>query len=194
MPRVLLSGEPHFHCRLIDLGAAADLRSGTNYTPESTILDPCYCPPEEFVPPTDAPALATHSTPLRLAMSPLLWSQHRPDCFDSYSAGVVLMQLALPFLRPTPSLRTFNGTLARLGHDLLLWRDRSALPARETALLDADGGAGWDLAAGLLRPREVELDGAGGVRFVSTGTAPRLTPGAALRHPYLKKVSGRERR
>ena len=138
--------------------------------------------------PTDAPALAAAAAPLRLAMSPLLWSQHRPDCFDSYSAGVVLMQLALPFLRPTASLRTFNGTLARMGHDLLLWRDRSALPARQTALLDADGGAGWDLAAGLLRPREVELDGAGGVRFVSTGTAPRLTPAAALRHPYLKKV------
>jgi len=33
--------------RLIDLGAAACLRTGTNYKPLETILDPCYCPPEE---------------------------------------------------------------------------------------------------------------------------------------------------
>jgi serine/threonine protein kinase len=33
--------------RLIDLGAAACLRTGTNYKPAETILDPCYCPPEE---------------------------------------------------------------------------------------------------------------------------------------------------
>lgn len=33
--------------KLIDLGAACDLRSGTNYRPTETILDPCYCPPEE---------------------------------------------------------------------------------------------------------------------------------------------------
>ena len=33
--------------KLIDLGAACDLRSGTNYLPTETISDPCYCPPEE---------------------------------------------------------------------------------------------------------------------------------------------------
>ena len=33
--------------RLIDLGACADLRSGTNYNPDESILDPNYCPPEQ---------------------------------------------------------------------------------------------------------------------------------------------------
>ena len=142
--------------RLIDLGAAADLRGGTNYKPAETILDPCYCPPEEvrpatacvcacvrpacclpgllltashpkllhparapalpsdfsptpllllllpplpplllqYVLPTDAPHLAEQGVAAARALSSaLLWQQHRPDCFDSYSAGIVLMQL-----------------------------------------------------------------------------------------------------
>ena len=36
--------------KLIDLGAAADLRTGTNYTPNESILDPNYCPPEQVLP------------------------------------------------------------------------------------------------------------------------------------------------
>jgi hypothetical protein len=31
----------------VDLGAAVDLRSGTNYQPEETLMDPAYCPPEQ---------------------------------------------------------------------------------------------------------------------------------------------------
>ena len=37
--------------------------------------------------PTDSPHLARHAMPLALAMSPLLWGRHKPDLFDSYSAG-----------------------------------------------------------------------------------------------------------
>lgn len=33
--------------KLIDLGAAADLRTGTNDVPDESILDPAYCPPEQ---------------------------------------------------------------------------------------------------------------------------------------------------
>ena len=33
--------------QFIDLGACADLRSGTNYVPEESILDLNYCPPEQ---------------------------------------------------------------------------------------------------------------------------------------------------
>lgn len=35
--------------KLIDLGACADLRSGTNYIPDESILDPTYCPPEQVL-------------------------------------------------------------------------------------------------------------------------------------------------
>jgi hypothetical protein len=206
--------------------------------------------------PTDAPHLSQHAAPLALAMSPLLWSTHRPDCFDTYSAGVVLMQLAVPPLRATAALRSFNSALARCGHDLEEWRAkcvppawrvgwlvvlpgaclgrlvaggwsaqrgcteaglrrhtwraggrdrppppgsrfqpmtparRASLPARQTAALDANGGQGWDLAAGLLRARAIDVDDATGrVRFKSGG-APRLTANAALRHPFLREVRG----
>lgn len=33
--------------KLIDLGACADLRTGTNYVPDESILDPVYAPPEQ---------------------------------------------------------------------------------------------------------------------------------------------------
>lgn len=178
--------------KLIDLGAAADLRTGTNYKPSETILDPLYCPPEEYVLPTDAFHLSKAAAPLAMAMSPLLWQQHRPDCFDTWSAGVVLLQLGLPFMRAPTTLRNWKNTFARCGYDLEEWRMRSGLSARQTALLDADDGLGWDLAAGLLRPREVESDGRGGVKFSNTSSAPRLTPSAARKHPFLKKAAGRQ--
>ena len=37
--------------------------------------------------PTTAPNLSSTLAPLKLAISPLLWSRHKPDCFDSYSTG-----------------------------------------------------------------------------------------------------------
>ncbi len=96
--------------------------------------------------PTDAPHLSRHAAPLALAMSPLLWAQHRPGCFDTYSAGVTLLQLALPTLRKRAALRAFREDLARRGGCLREWRAHAGLPARETQLLDARGGEGWDLA------------------------------------------------
>ena len=96
--------------------------------------------------PTNAPHLSRHAAPLALALSPLLWAQHRPGCFDSYSAGVTLLQLALPPLRTTRVLREFRRDLALRGGDLREWRARAGLAARDTLLLDARGGEGWDLA------------------------------------------------
>lgn len=176
--------------KLIDLGAAADLRTGTNYSPDKTILDPMYCPPEEYVLPSDAPDLSEKNKLFSsLAMSPLLWQQHRPDCFDTWSAGIILLQLGLPFLRTTTALRNWRNTFARCDYDIEEWRMRAGLSAKQTALLDANEGLGWDLVAGLLRPREVESDGNRGVRFINTGAAPRLTPSAALKHPFFKTAA-----
>ena len=42
---IFAEGEQRF--KLIDLGACADLRTGTNYVPDESILDPNYCPPEQ---------------------------------------------------------------------------------------------------------------------------------------------------
>jgi serine/threonine protein kinase len=46
-PLNIIASERDGRLKLIDLGAAADLRTGTNYSPEESILDPMYCPPEQ---------------------------------------------------------------------------------------------------------------------------------------------------
>ena len=49
--------------KLIDLGAAADLRTGMNYVPDESIIDPNYCAPEQFVLPTDTVDLSEQVPP-----------------------------------------------------------------------------------------------------------------------------------
>lgn len=46
-PLNIIASERDGRLKLIDLGAAADLRTGTNYSPEESILDPMFCPPEQ---------------------------------------------------------------------------------------------------------------------------------------------------
>lgn len=178
---------------LIDLGAAADLRYGTNFDPEESVLDPLYAPPEKFVLPSEqAPSLAdTNGLLASRVLSPLLWGRWRPDAFDAYSAGLVLLQAALPRLRSPAGLRAFNTALARAGGDLGAWRAGARLAPAEAAALDAGGGAGWDLAASLLAPRAgVEVTPAGGVSFGDGASATaRPTAAAALRHPFITRLA-----
>ena len=49
-PLNIIFAEEQRRFKLIDLGACADLRTGTNYTPDESILDPTYCPPEQVTP------------------------------------------------------------------------------------------------------------------------------------------------
>ena len=49
-PANIIFSESQRRFRLIDLGACADLRSGTNFIPDESILDPMYCPPEQVPP------------------------------------------------------------------------------------------------------------------------------------------------
>ena len=77
--------EPEF--KLIDLGACACFRTGTNFAPDETIMDPKYAPPEEFLIPTeDAPDLRKLLGPLAYAAGSAAWVKYLPDRFDSYSA------------------------------------------------------------------------------------------------------------
>ena len=69
----------------------------------------------------------------------------------------MLMQLAVPSLRAPRAFRAFNAALRGNGCNLLAWRASARLPASQTAVLDAQGGTGWDLAAALLRPRRVQV-------------------------------------
>lgn len=165
--------------RLIDLGAMADLRTGINYNPDESIMDPYYCPPEQYVLPTDAPDLAKAGRVMSLAMSAMLWRRHKPDRFDMYSIGLVLMQLAMPHLRTKSALQAFHASFKRCRYDLMRWRTISSLTEQQTAVLDANGGAGWELAAALLRPRKVQVLSDGHVYFTNEGK-PRPSAEQAL--------------
>ena len=151
--------EPEF--KLIDLGACACFRTGTNFAPDETIMDPKYAPPEEFLIPTeDAPDLRKLLGPLAYAAGSAAWVKYLPDRFDSYSAGIVLMQLALPSLRTNRGLASFNRGLKKCDYDLDLWRmeNKGQLGRSKTALLDAGDEAGWKLAAELLKGRPYWLE------------------------------------
>ncbi|KXZ43807.1 hypothetical protein GPECTOR_80g167 [Gonium pectorale] len=168
--------------KLIDLGACADLRSGTNYVPEESILDLNYCPPEQFVMPTDSPHLAKQGL-LKLAISPMLWAKHKPDRFDTWSAGIVMLQLAVPAMRSDRALRNFNAAYGpKYGYDLAAWRRGTHLPQRDGALLEGDDGAGWELLQSLLAPRHIQVDDGGGVSFVNDSPFPRISAYEALKH------------
>ena len=92
-PPQVIFAERERRFKLIDLGACADLRTGTNYTPDESILDPQYAPPEKYVLPTDSPAIS--SSLLQMATSPVLWARHKPDRFDMWSVGVVMLQVGV---------------------------------------------------------------------------------------------------
>lgn len=46
-PQNVIVSEVDQVCKFIDLGAAADLRIGTNYIPNEFLLDPRYAPPQQ---------------------------------------------------------------------------------------------------------------------------------------------------
>ncbi|KAJ1479994.1 hypothetical protein T484DRAFT_1812307 [Baffinella frigidus] len=86
---ILISEDPNGAlARMIDLGAAVDMRNGFNYDPKIGFLDPKYAPPEQYVLPQSVSGLT-------LFASPFLWVSEKPDRFDTYSAGMVLLQLCL---------------------------------------------------------------------------------------------------
>ncbi|KAM3690030.1 hypothetical protein ACJW31_09G091100 [Castanea mollissima] len=154
--------------KLIDFGAATDLRIGKNYVPNRSLLDPDYCPPELYVLPEETPSPPPE--PIAAFLSPILWQLNSPDLFDMYSAGIVLLQMSIPALRSTSGLKNFNVEIKTNGYDLNKWRDYTRLRADFT-ILDLDLGRGWDLATKLISERG----------FLRRG---RMSAAAALRHPY----------
>ncbi|EPS67798.1 hypothetical protein M569_06977, partial [Genlisea aurea] len=154
--------------KLIDFGAATDLRIGKNYVPDRGLLDPDYCPPELYVMPEETPQPPPE--PIAALLSPILWQLNSPDLLDMYSAGIVMLQMAVPSLRSAAGLKNFNVELKSFGYDLGEWRARTRRKP-DLSILDIDSGRGWDLATKLVSER-------GGFR------RGRLSASAALRHPY----------
>ena len=159
--------------RLIDLGGAASCLHPPllSYAPGEGVHDPLYSPPETNL-------LSDDAKPPTLRNARSLWKMHRPELFDAFSVGVVLMQLACPRLRTDASLQRWREELSSCDGDLWLWRERKASPSDEP-ILSMRNDAGWDLAAGLLRPQR-KAQGTG------KGAIPgRLSPPEALKHPFL---------
>lgn len=91
------------HCaKLIDLGAAADLRVGINYVPSEFLMDPRYSPPQQYIMSTSTPRAPP--LPVAAMLSPILWKLNSPDRFDMYSVGILLLQMAFPALRSDNNL------------------------------------------------------------------------------------------
>jgi len=162
---------------LVDLGAAADLRVGVNYAPRLFVLDPRYAAPEQYVMSTQTPVAPP--VPLALLLSPTLWQLNAPDRFDTYAVGLVLLQMALPGLRPDSALISLRRQLERPGCDLEGWRESAerrggAAAADGFALLDEEGGAGWELV----------------LRTVRMPPSRRLSAAAAARHRFVAGGAG----
>jgi len=162
--------------RLIDLGAAADLTDGFNYTPGVCPRDPRYCPPEcDLMPEEAAVDESGELAPKLLKQS---WKTYSPASFDIYSAGVLLVQLALKPVRSEAGLKRFNQEMELAGYDLIEWRDTTKLRLGNTDVLDANEGAGWELAASMLQ----RAPWAEGGR--SSSSSGRPTAKEALKHPF----------
>jgi hypothetical protein len=48
-PQNVIISETDSRAKLIDMGAAADLRVGINYVPNEFLLDPRYAPPQQYI-------------------------------------------------------------------------------------------------------------------------------------------------
>ncbi|XAR65390.1 Non-specific serine/threonine protein kinase [Bertholletia excelsa] len=153
-PQNIIFSEGSRTFKIIDLGAAADLRVGINYIPKEFLLDPRYTAPEQYIMSTQTPSAP--SVPLATALSPVLWQLNLPDRFDIYSAGLIFLQMAFPTLRSDSSLIQFNRQLKRCDYDLVAWRKTVEPRAgsdlrRGFELLDLDGGIGWELLTSMVR-------------------------------------------
>lgn len=159
--------------KIIDFGAAVDLCTGINFNPLFGMLDPRYSPPEELVLPKEFPRVKIPF--LAALLSPIAWQVGRPDLFDSYSAGVLLLQMAVPELRSASSQRTFTADVAAAEYDMNLWRKRAESKQRPPnfELLDMGGAAGWDLVCKLITERNRLQRG-------------RLSAAQALQHKFFR--------
>ena len=159
--------------RVIDFGAAADMRIGINYEPGRGMLDPFFAPPEQLVMPDTTPK--PPPAPVAAVLSPFLWAAYRPDLFDTYSIGLILLQCCVPALRRRNAMGpngTFQRSLAVAEYDFRRWRSMNSSSIYDLSALDHGGGLAFDLVCGLVRPRNSARRG-------------RLSAAQALLHPWL---------
>merc|ERR1711904_230240 len=161
--------------KMIDLGAAADLRIGINYEPNEYLLDPRYAPPQQFIMSTSTPRAPP--SPLAALLSPILWKLNNPDRFDMYSVGIVLIQIVFPSMRNDTSLFSFNNKFSSFNYDIETWKNSDDVRTRclkdssfreGFELLSLDNNSGWDILRQLLALKPSE----------------RISAQEALSHPF----------
>ncbi|KAK9809673.1 hypothetical protein WJX73_003046 [Symbiochloris irregularis] len=175
-PQNVIMSTKDNRAKLIDLGAAADLRVGINYVPSEFLLDPRYAPPQQYIMSTSTPRAPP--LPVAALLSPVLWKLNCPDRFDMYSVGILALQLAFPSLRTDDKLIAFRKRLESLGFDLQAWRKwyerRNAREAAEGfEMLDLDDGVMWDLCKQLMAYKPGD----------------RISSSKALQHPTFTSLS-----
>jgi len=177
-PENLIFADSQRRLKIIDLGAAADLRIGINYIPKEFLLDPRYCAPERFIMSTRTP----DAPPLVIAalLSPVLWQLNRPDKFDMYAVGMMLMQMAFPNLRTDSQIIAFRRSLEGMDYNVKTWRAKLEASKRLSKenqagfeLLDLNNGAGWELVTLLMDKRP----------------SARISADQALKHRWLGEGS-----
>ena len=103
----------------------------------------------------------------------------------SRRTGLVMLQLALPGLHLEKDYLAFRRDLRRYANNFNFWQrvmyDR--LGAEETALLDVNGSAGWDLLELMLQSRGESREANGEVLW-EAGRNCRVSAAEALRHRY----------
>jgi hypothetical protein len=102
--------------------------------------------------------------------SPALWQLTSPDRFDTYSVGVLLVQMSVPQMRSGKALDNFKAQLRSCGEDLIRWREEYG-DQYDLSLLDHNKAQAWDLATKLIRPRNLFQRG-------------RLSARQAMNHRY----------
>jgi len=137
--------------KLIDLGAAAQcLRRPISYSAGDGPADPRYCCCSDlYLLPSDADKPDANNLEL-------LWTTYQPDKFDSFSVGVVFLQLCLPTLRQETNLLTFKEALRECEYDLDAWRIKFNEQLIHSDVLEQDNFAGWELAAFLVKKQRSE--------------------------------------
>ena len=85
-----LGGGSGHTLKLIDLGGAADLRTGVNYSDSETVFDPIFAPPEKYIEGSFGGLFGAVS-----------WLSAKPDLFDAYGAGICMLMLCVPQVRPS---------------------------------------------------------------------------------------------
>lgn len=126
---ILSEGEKRF--KLLDLGAACDLFSRTNFDSRLQVFDPKYGPPE-----ADITKAKRGEGGLDVGAG---------GKFDVFSAGLVVIQMCFKAYRGDNGIVNFKKSLASQGYDLKKWRELAELRKENEEgfeILDKYGGFG----------------------------------------------------